>query len=190
MRDCVRDRLRHLGDGVRIETRRSTEDDAARRNGLEHTLDDQAVEVYVGIERRREGCAPRSDPTRLRRHQTGPARASPNDGRTPRRIMDRGFEADTTGQSHPCTDYECDAKRPILQRIGRSLAPRPFAWPRYAAQLLKHAARLGLVYITLHISRKKEPPLFEILGRLRNFLHVVVVIFVALFERMPRIAGS
>lgn len=64
------------------------------------------------------------------------------------------------------------------------------AWPRYAAQLLKHVARLGLVYIKLHVSRKKEPPLFELLGRLRNFLHVVVVIFVTLFERKPRIAGS
>ena len=35
----------HLGNGVLIEPGGDTEDDTARRSGLEHALDDQAVEV-------------------------------------------------------------------------------------------------------------------------------------------------
>ena len=42
--------LLHLGNGVRIEPGGGTEDDPARRIGLEHAVDDHAVEVQVGIE--------------------------------------------------------------------------------------------------------------------------------------------
>ncbi len=43
--------LLHRGDGVRVEPGRGTEDDTTGQIGLEHDLDDHAVEVQVGIER-------------------------------------------------------------------------------------------------------------------------------------------
>ena len=43
--------------------------------------------------------------------------------------------------------------------------------------------------ITLHVGWKEEPLLFELLGGLHNFLHIALVILVALFERSTRIAG-
>jgi hypothetical protein len=46
----------HLGDGVGLEPGRGTEDDPARGGGVEHAVDDDAVKVEVGIERRAEGA--------------------------------------------------------------------------------------------------------------------------------------
>jgi hypothetical protein len=42
--------LLHRGDGVGIEPGGSMEDDPARRSGREHAVDDDAVEVQLGIE--------------------------------------------------------------------------------------------------------------------------------------------
>ena len=40
----------HLDDGLGIEPGGGTEDDPARGGGVEHAVDDDAVEVQVGIE--------------------------------------------------------------------------------------------------------------------------------------------
>ena len=40
----------HLGDGGGIEAGGGMEDDPARGGGVEHAVDDDAVEVQVGIE--------------------------------------------------------------------------------------------------------------------------------------------
>src|SRR5262245_40286420 len=77
----------------------------------------------------------------------------------------------------------------------RSAAPRtlpasPEQSPGTLPESFEHVARFRFVDVPLHVFGKKEAIFLELVGRLRDFLHVASVILVALLERFARVADG